>query len=232
MKLICLFIFFLLSSFILFGQKNLTTVGIQIKPIFPVSFLGTGPVSEESKNVKFETSLHSGFSGGIIIRQGLNNLLALETGISYVKRNYDLSIVDSGTTINSSLRMFSYEIPLMLMVYAQVGEKIYMNGSMGPSINMYPSNLVKYNDFFTTIFYRDHIFQPTINGNIGAEYRTEKSGFFYFGISYQRPFNSIFDEKTRYQRNGKDVTVINSIAGSYLTIDLRYYFHEEPKSGK
>lgn len=221
---------FLFSSYC-FPQKGKTTVGIQYKPILPFSFLGTGKIINDLNNVHFETKLTSGFSGGLVVRHNFTNLLAFETGINYVKRKYTLKIVDGNFNSNSIFRIISYEIPAMLMIYSQLGEKIYINGSMGPTIDMFPSSVQTSDSNYNHVAFRNHIFQPAISANIGWEYRTDKSGIIYIGTSFQRPFTFIYLSKVGYYRANNDFVFQNELSGSYLTIDLRYFFREtQPKN--
>lgn len=221
--------FLILLSVQVFGQKNVMTVGIQYKPIFPVNFLGSGKLSDTYDGVTVENGLTSGYSAGMIIRKGFSDLISLETGINYVRRNYSLVFTEGSFRGESRYRVVSYEIPLLFMVYTQLFEKIYMNGSLGPSLTMYPSSLITYDpDYFRQLALRNQIFNPAINANIGWEYRTEKSGYFYIGASFQRPFEYIFTSLDSYKRNGKEFTIARRLSGTYLTLDLRYFFHEDP----
>ena len=97
--LICIPVFGTTS---LFGQAKLTTVGLQYKPIFPVAFLGTGNQHTDQNGVGFDIGLHSGFNGGMIVRHGFTDLLAIESGINYVKRKYQLTITDSSFSVAGS----------------------------------------------------------------------------------------------------------------------------------
>jgi hypothetical protein len=219
----------LLACDSVYCQKKVTTVGIQFKPIFPVDFVGTGKILNDTAGVHFETELNSGFSTGLIIRHNFTDLLAIETGINYIRRKYTLAITDSVYKETSQFRVIGYEIPVSLMVYARLGEKIYINGSMGPSLDMFASSVQSNGESFSHVAFRNHVFQPALNANIGWEYRTEKSGNLYLGISYHRPFSFIYLSKTHYDYNGKDITMFNELLGNFLTLDFRYFFHEEEK---
>jgi hypothetical protein len=215
---------FLLIPCCCFSQKNTTTLGIQIKPIFPISFLGTGKLTNENGGVHFETILDGGFSGGLIIRHNFTNTIAIEGGINYVKRKYSLKITDSTFTGNSKFRMIGYEIPVTLMIYAQVNDHFYINGSMGPALDMFASDINTFDYYFNNVAFKRHIFQPAITGNAGVEYRTYKGGTIYIGASYHRPLSPIYNEAIEYKQYKRDVVVLNELSGSYLTVDLRYFF--------
>jgi hypothetical protein len=216
------------------AQSRLTTFGIQFKPIFPVGFLGTGKqtVLVDSVNVKFDLALKSGYNFGMVIRKGFSDLLALETGINYVKRKYHLEVTDSDFGESSDFRMIGYEIPASLLVYIRLGEQIFMNASLGASADMYASNVRSSGEYHNTLTVRNHTFQAAIVANIGWEYRTLKSGYFYIGASLHRPFDYELTSKAHYDRGIKELDVYQPLSGSYLTMDVRYFFHEDPKKQK
>ncbi len=221
---ILLIIFFFTLTQDSFSQKGMTTVGIQIKPIIPFSTLTKDELINDADDVHFETSVHSGFTAGLVVRHNFTNLIAFETGINYCKRKYSLRITDADLVSQSYFRIISYEIPAMLMVYAQLGEKIYINGSLGPTMDMFASDIETFDTIYRHVAFRQHVFQPALAANAGCEYRTEKSGTFYLGASFQRPFSYIYLSKVGYYGNNKQVIVENELSGAYITIDLRYYF--------
>jgi len=225
------FIFFVLSVFLtthLTAQRKVTTVGFQIKPIFPNSFLSAGTKTIYQDNVRFDLTLASGFSAGMMVRHGFSDLLAIESGINYVKRSHELKITDGSFEGTSKFRIIGYEIPVNLLVYIRLGEKIFMNASMGPAVDMFASDVQSSDDYYEQRSYRNNIFQPAVNGNLGLEYRTAKSGYFYIGASYHQPFSYIYATEIHYPKNNT-VPVIETIDGNYFTLDLRYFFYEDPK---
>ncbi|CAN5529978.1 hypothetical protein BH11BAC1_BH11BAC1_14170 [soil metagenome] len=229
-----LFVFCLLPTTNCFSQAHVTTLGIQIKPIFPIGFLGTGKqtVSVDSVNVKFDLSLKGGYNFGMLIRKGFSDLLAMEVGINYVKRKYQLDITDVDYKESSTFRIIGYEIPASLLVYIRLGEKIFMNASLGASADMYASNVESRNENHNTLTVRNQTFQAAIVANLGWEFRTESAGYFYIGSSLHRPFDYELTTRAHYKRNAKEMDVYQPLSGSYLTIDLRYFFHEDPKKKK
>jgi hypothetical protein len=208
------------------SQKGVTTVGIQFKPIFPVAFLGTGKLTNDTAGVHIEVLLKSGFSAGMVVRHNFTNTLAFETGINYIKRKYVVNFSEIDFSDQTLFRIIGYEIPALLMVYSQLGEKIYINGSMGPVLDMFASNIQTQSSLFNNVAIRNHIFQPSLSANIGWEYRTEKNGIFYLGASFLKPFSFIYLSRIGYYRNNKNVIVDNELSGSYLTRDFRFFFPE------
>lgn len=211
------------------AQENTTTVGIQYKPIFPLNFIGTGTETSTNNGVGFELGLKSGFCGGMVIRHGFTDLLGLEGGINYVKRKYKLAITDSSFTGKSSFQAIGYEIPLSMLVFIQLGEYLYMNASLGTSFDMFASSVQSTDTYFKNVVFRNRVIQSAVLANIGWEWRTEKSGYIYLGASYHRPFGFIYLADTEYivNRTVKAETE-TKLLGNYLTLDLRYFFHEDP----
>ena len=217
------------------AQRNVTTVGLQFKPIFPVNFIGTGETVNTNLDVDFTLGLKSGYAGGMVIRRGFTDLISLESGINYVKRKYSLKIQDQDYSREADFRIVGYEVPVSLLVYIQLSEKLYMNVSMGGSLDMFASAVQTFDTNFNQVSFRNHVAQGAVIANIGWEYRTEKSGYLYVGASYHRPFDYIYLSRTEYVKPNKLPTDPNAFSevellGNYLTIDFRYFFHEDPET--
>jgi hypothetical protein len=236
LRTIFLFFFLVLFSSSVLSQDNVLTAGIQFKPIFSNKFFKTGPQTlPGDSGTSFTIKPGSGFCAGMIVRYGITNSVSLETGINYVKRKYDLTIQDSTLfTGNSDYHIIGYEIPLSGLVFIQLGEKVFMDASMGFSFDFFPSDIQSDDDYFKQLGQRKSWMGTSVIANLGWEYRTEKSGYFYVGASYHRPFNDIYYSTVAYYRNGDDYTSGQQflLSGNYLTIDFRYFFHEDPLKKK
>ncbi len=224
--------FFLLPTANCSAQSRITTLGLQFKPIFPVGFLGTGKQTVFQDSVKFDLALQSGFNFGMVIRKGFTDLLSLETGINYVKRKYHLDITDGDHAESSDFRIIGYEIPASLLVYIRLGENIFMNASLGASADMYASNVRSIGEHHSSFTVRNHTFQAAIIANLGWELRTNHLGYFYLGASLHRPFGYELTTHIHYDLNAKYEDVYEPLSGSYLTVDVRYFFHEDTKKKK
>lgn len=218
-----------------FAQEKVVTAGIQFKPIFSSKFFNTGPENALSQGIGFEIKPQSGYCIGMVIRRGITNTISFEGGINYVKRNFKISVTDPDSAVNtgSEFGMVGYEIPLQGLVFIQLSDKIFMDVALGVSMDFYPSDINTYTDYFVHYSARHSWFSPAILANLGWEYRTEKSGFFYVGASYHRPFNTTFTSYVQYRNReipypeGK-----MDLQGNYLTLDLRYFFHSDPEKRK
>ena len=103
-----------------------------------------------------------------------------------------------------------------------------MDAALGSSIDLFPSDIYTSDSYFKHSSRRRNIISLSILSNLGFEYRTEKSGYFYLGASYHRPFNSIYTTKIKYENSYKNETITTKLSGNYLTIDFRYFFNEDP----
>ncbi len=189
------------------AQEKVLTAGIQFRPFFSSKFFKTGPQTKDSSNVSFTVTPKGGYSAGGIIRYGINNTLSFETGINFIKRPHDISLVKmiDGNTVNTANTGFSaisYEIPANMLVFIQLTEKLFMDVSLGVSLDFYPSNLNTRGENFNHYSIRKNCMFPAVNASLGYEWRTAKSGYFYIGSSYHNPLNDIFITTLGYYENG------------------------------
>ncbi|MFN4123550.1 MAG: hypothetical protein ACK4GL_09645 [Flavobacteriales bacterium] len=214
------------------AQERVTTFGIQFKPFFSAGFFGTGPVSGTESGVDFKLTPVGGYSGGMMIRRGYSQRISFETGINFVRRNFKIDIQDRDFSIRDQFRIVGYEIPFSTLVFIQLGERMFMNTSLGLCLNMFPSDVQTFNLDYAHYSGRYNIFNPSLLANIGFEYRTYQSGYFYIGASLNRPFSAIYLSAIDYVRNQSDAIFRTQLRGTYLTIDFRYFFHEDPQKSK
>jgi hypothetical protein len=221
------------------AQERVTTVGIVVKPLFPSKYFRTGLQETTNNNVDFSLKQKSGFSAGAVIRKGFTKTLSVETGIAFVKRNYHFTITDSLFNESSDFKIIGYEIPLQALVFVQLSKDIWMNGSLGPSIDIFPSDVSTSADHFVHRSYRTsnvYVFNTGITANLGWEWRTVKSGYFYAGMSYHRSVKNPYGTIIAFIRQ-PDALIPDAVGrfdlqGDYFTFDLRYYFHENPENKK
>jgi hypothetical protein len=222
----------------LLAQKNVLTAGIQFQPIFPVSFLNTADqeVQNSSGTITTLVSPTFSYSAGMVVRWGFHKRLSLETGLNFVQRNYDLSLKTDTFTGKSDFSIIGYEHPIKLLVFVQLSERFHMNAAAGLQLTFFPS------DIFTSDTYFRHSslrlgFENFLHGggitNLGFEYRTKKAGFFYLGATYHVMFGDIYRSKFQYVSDDIDSEVMPIwLNGSYLTFDIRYFFHSQPLEKK
>lgn len=233
LKLILLYLF-LVSSNVFVAQERVTTFGIQFKPIIPSELFNTGKQEIIQDNVLFSVTPQMGLSFGMVIRKGLTKNLSLESGINYLTRKFELGINDQDLNYieTTHFKLVNYEIPVSLLVYIRLTEYIYMNVAGGFAFDIYPSDLYTYSSNFQNDVLMYNWIRPSLIANIGWEYRTEKSGYFYLGASYHRPFSHMAQEIIWYNGNKRDERVILNLSGNYITVDVRYFFHEDPEKKK
>ena len=179
--------------------------------------------------------LNRGTSFGMIIRWGFTKTWSLETGINLVRRNFNVQLNDLDSIANGSLdfKFTNYEVPIQGLAYIQLGEKLFINSSLGFSLNPYPRNVRSVEPYYLVQANRFKKLQFALIGNVGFEYRTKESGYFYLGASFYNPFERIGFVQGTYLPLGAEEKILMDLKGNYLTLDLRYFFHEQPeKKGK
>jgi hypothetical protein len=217
------------------AQVGVTTLGLQVKPVIPVAFFDP-QVSAELEHLRFGMDLQGGIAYGMSVRIGLSRMLSLETGLGQIQRRYRFSVVNdtSGYDQSKRMRYVGYEIPITALVYLRLGERTWMNTALGASLDFYPSDAEAGmgNGEALVFVYRNNWAQGSVLGNIGFEHRTDRSGYFYLGATYHRPFTTMAQAQMTWSYFGPPApqrfTTTAGLSGTYLTVDLRYYFHEDP----
>ena len=210
--------------------------GFQIRPVFPTRFIGEPELTlsteaGDSVNVSTTLSQKIGYSFGGTVRAGVTKLIAIETGINFTQRHFDskMSIPDSNIYGSNDLTFISYDIPVNVLFYIRLAEKWYMNASLGVAMSYSPTDVGTYtapngpHEFRHYGLVRKKV-NFDLNANVGFEFRTEKSGFFYLGGSGRVPFAPIFDLLFEYTNEGFSRTIVGEVDGSFLSIDFKYFF--------
>lgn len=227
-----IFVILLLSSMV-WAQKDITTVGFQIKPTFTSSFIGTGPQNISDSSFNYSINPGAGYVAGMIIRKGYTPSLSIEFGLNYAVRNTFVSASNGIESADNKLRIVGYEIPLTQLIFIRLSNNIFMNAGAGACLNMFPSDVFKRDSTFSAYGSRSLLFNPSLLANIGFEFRTNKSGYFYIGASLNRPFSEIYQFKFNYLNQGiLQNAASGNLNGAYLALDLKYFFHEDPEKKK
>ena len=227
-----IFIGLCLSS-VVWAQNDITTVGFQLKPTFTSSFIGTGAQSISDSSFNYAIKPGSGYVAGMIIRKGYTPSLSIEFGLNYAVRNTSISASNGTVSAENKLRIVGYEIPFSQLIFIRLSNNIYMNAGAGACLNMFPSDVFKRDSTFSTYGSRSMLFNPSLLANIGFEFRTNESGYFYLGASLNRPFSEIYQFKFNYLNQGiLQNAAYGNLNGAYLALDFKYFFHEDPEKKK
>jgi hypothetical protein len=229
----------LLVASVAAAQVNVTTLGIQLKPMIPSKYFGTGTENVETEDLKVDFEPNVGLNFGMVVRKGLTRNWSLESGICMVQRNFTLHFNHPELIEEKQLRFryICYEVPIQAMVFVKLTDEIFMNASAGLSLDLYPSNVESSDyefrdtlrfDFYQKTFKNGWI-QPALLANYGFEWRTPDKGYFYIGASYHRPFQEIGTTRVLFQIDEDPTTAFSGLGGNYLTADFRYFFHEKPE---
>ena len=140
-----------------------------------------------------------------------------------------MEVPDSNIYARNDLTFISYDIPINGLVYIQMGRQLFMNASLGLALTFKPTDVgILTKPGGSNLFYHTGFANRKagvdINANIGVEYRTKKSGFFYIGGSGRVPLAPLFQLIAQYKYQGIKNTVKGNVDGSYLSIDVKYFF--------
>ena len=204
---------------------------MQVKPVIPFGFFD--PVTTvRNGTVNGTYEITGGVAFGMLVRAGITNSITFETGISQINRRFDVAVANdtNGYREQTELRFIGYEIPAMALVFIRLGERTYMNNALGFSLDLYPSDAERILTESRAYMARTNWAQMGVVGNIGVEYRTRESGTLYLGATYHRPFGNMAQAELRwFDAINRETLAKGGVGGSYLTIDLRYFFHNDPE---
>ncbi|HLV41825.1 MAG TPA: outer membrane beta-barrel protein [Brumimicrobium sp.] len=206
--------------------------GLQAKPLIPFGLVGDKPFTIQSENYKATISPTLGYSYGAVVRVGLTELLALETGLNYTRRNFraDHSVADSNVMATDYLGFVSFDIPVNFLVYIKLGQNMFMNVAGGASANFNASNVRSHvvpddgKHIFVFEGKRLAFFDFNANADVGFEYRTEKSGTFYLGVTARIPFKPNYQIATAYQYDTYKLVDVGFVDGATFALNLKYFF--------
>ncbi len=235
MKTILVIVCFLicLSSY---TQKGQVTFGFQYKPILPVEFLNVENLSLTNDDLSVDFTQTLGLNFGGVIRWNILKRLSLESGINYVRRNfkYEASVASSGATGTDDFSIVGYETPIKGLVIVQLSRSSFISAATGITTSWTASSVASGTEDKN---FRQYTNAKKLNlaliANVGYEFKTDKSGTFYFGASLNSPFQAIGVTEVIYDDLANEEQKIRgALLGNYLTLDLRYYFHEDKSKSK
>lgn len=222
-------------------KKSQNYFGFLFKPLIPFGIVGDRPFKMVDTEIgNFETTISPtfGYTYGGVVRIGISDLLAIESGINYTRRNFraDYNLPDSNIVTSDEVGFVNFEIPLNFLVYIKLSERFYMNTSLGASANYNPSNIRSLTNpegahLFIFEGRRFRFFTYDVNANVGFEFRTEKKGFFYLGISGKLPLVPAFQIATEYRNDVHSQVAYGRVEGATFAIDIKYFFHNSRKKG-
>lgn len=234
MKLIIFLLSLIFLPFVAISQKGSLKFGVQYKPMINAGIIENQETKVVSDALSFSVKQRKGFGAGVIIRKGLSDMFSLESGLGYVRRDYQLSIDSLSGNSKSELdfRIIGYEIPLIGLVHIRLSKKIFMTTAFGGVAAIFPSDVSKVSGIWKVENVRHGIVQFSLLANLGWEFRTEKSGAFYLGASYNRSLQDMYRIKVGKASSAVLTEQFFDIGGNYLSLDFRYYFQENPKKEK
>lgn len=219
-----------------YRQKPENFFGFQFKPLIPFGIVGDRPFDMQEGNFSTTVSPAFGYSYGGVVRVGISELLAIETGINYTKRNFNLDyeVADSNIVGQDDFGFINFEVPLNFLVYIKLDRQSYMNTSIGASANYNPSNIRTLSNpegahLFIFEGRRLAFFNFHINANVGFEYRTKEDGIFYLGISGRIPFTPLLQVAAEYSYDTYDIVSYGLVEGATFSFDFKYFFHNNKR---
>jgi hypothetical protein len=230
--------FFFIISFVyslvgtIVAQDLVVTFGLQVERLIPSDLFRSSNVRAFSQGVEFSSDPMPGFAYGAHVSFKLDDRLAIESGINHLIRDYRFTAKEEDDELALQFTADNFEIPLTFNYNLRLGEKLYIDQSIGFSFQFLPSEFQsrvrKLDESDKTIYDMSHIsvrnywVMPAFRGGFGLEYRTENSGSFYIGPVY-RLFSTLYFSRIIYERGDTYVSDLDiKPTGDYFSIVFRY----------
>jgi hypothetical protein len=221
-----------MPAFCQIGDTKLPSYfGVQVRSIIPTNFVGNPITTLQKDGLQASLQQTIGYSFGGIVRVGLTELIALETGINFSQRYFKVqgSIADSGIYVTNQLGFIQYDLPLNGLIYIKLTKRFFANASLGVTAGFKPTSIATQNNIDGSKFFYHTGFvnkkaSLDLNGNLGFEFRSKKTGFYYLGTTVRLPLAPLFTYISTYRNQGYKVTQYGDVSGAFLGIDLRYFF--------
>lgn len=228
---VCLFSIFFsgtISAQEIRDNYHFTYFGINFSPIIPSNIIQRHDVTVVKDSFILEVKQKPSFIFGMEVKHDFTRFLALQTGINFAQRKYDVRTTFGDTVHANSLKFIGYEIPVLALGFVRLSKHIFADLSTGFCMNFYPSDIAVQHYYGQR--YRWMQFSMLLN--LGVEYRNELYGNIYLGLLYQyhdRSAMSIYYFQD--QIYGKSDTHAD-VSGNYFSINLKYYFPQNPEKLK
>jgi hypothetical protein len=244
------------------NRQNFVTLGIEPSLLFPTALFNPSSLKAENPNFRRQFSLSPRISwrAGLSIRydlfrlrrSSLSNQFSIASGLYYNQRQWTARVDlwdeagKKGSVGESRLRFISYEMPLILLLNLQAGDILWLGTGTGVGVEFFPSQayvpdeaatIVPQDGYWLCYLARKNLFVPAFKMQFGAEWRTEKAGYFYVGFSFHQPLPRMGDAFWRtdvgsdavhpypdeaHPAGNPDIPM--RVNGAWLALDMRYFF--------
>lgn len=227
------FFLFLINSVYIFSQdikqeenQAKTLFGFQYSLVYPLNLVKNNDIIQQvDSSTLLEINNKRSYLFGMEIRQYMSHIFSFQSGINFIRRNYDNTVTNDSVT-TTRLQFIGYEIPCMALAYLRLTNNIYMDNAVGFSTNFYPSDVV------IPHFYgmRKRWFNLGLIANVGWEIRNNNLGIFFIGLSYQYQFKHTLEILYFKNENTGVGDSRSKIGGSYFSLNLKYFFSQKNKN--
>lgn len=207
---------------------HFTYFGINFSPIIPSNIIQKHDVTVANDSIVLEVKQKPSFVFGMEVKHDFTRFFALQTGINFAQRKYDVKTTLADTVITGNLKFIGYEIPVLALGFVRISKKMYADLSSGVCMNFYPTDIAIKHYYGQ----RHQWVQYSLLLNLGVEYRSEFNGNIYLGLLYQyhdRSTMSIYYFKE--QAYGKADSHAD-VSGNYFSVNVKYYFPQNPQKIK
>ncbi|MCB0737924.1 MAG: hypothetical protein KDC92_10455 [Bacteroidetes bacterium] len=205
-------------------ENNTPAFGLVYNTILTTEILSGERVESTVEDVLFSyNSAYSQGFGGFITFSPYQTF-SFSTGITTIRRNYQVFMDADSFDFERKLRVNSFQVPLLGVVNVQLGNNLWISGRGGFVLEFFPNNQLIEDERFLTVTQPRYWAIPTLRGGARLEYTTPKNGAFFIGASYTRSLTYLVRMYMDYSLANRTITENFKLEGHYFSLDVGYVF--------
>ena len=212
------------------SNNNEKQFGFEIGSIVPINYFGAGPLNLKDEHSTIILSSKIGYHFGMVMKTNYGEKFSFESGINFLRRNFKLigSSNFNGIPMNdtSDFGYISYGLPFKGMVYIQLSKGMFLNTSVGTSLDFYASTVMSNGTYTQNLSERARWINGSVLADLGVEWRNDINGVFFFGAGVNIPISSIAVTKLKFfydSSTNPDRYEEVFLRGNFFNVKIKYY---------
>lgn len=196
---------------------------VQVGAITPSGFFRVRNTVREAEGVRYQVDPSTGFQVGGLAAFRLSKRFQLQGGFTLLLRNYTCSATYQEQTLSTRLNTTLYEVPLLVVYYQRMSERLLLSLGTGVNLQTLPSDLGAQEQHLQVLALHKAFALPASLTMLGLEFRAKNRGGFFAGLSYCITPFFLYDTVFLSKFDGRERVHPVAHVGDYFGLVARYY---------
>lgn len=198
--------------------------GLGIRSVVSSDLLSTGTFSAISEDVTFSYAPRPSLGIDAIIRFKLRGRFSLQTGISSIRRGYDVTMDDGSVKFEDYIRLTSFQIPITGILQVPISERGKMGLETGFVLDMLPTDAASGADSFQSFIYVSNRFNAALRATAFFSQDIEKGGRVEIGAGYHRLLGNLGNLYMDFGLPSEVKTFKTPLQGHFFYLGATFFF--------